>query len=293
MPGQNTNPSTVWSSWSNLDLDWKPTEAVFAETLSGGQAFRWRLQNDCWEGVWGSHAVRLRLNNNQAQWSAPKAAKRSAKAALHTYLSADIDFDAIASALPWRSDSQLAQALKQWSGLRLLRQPFDETLLCFLCSSTKRIEQISEICERLALDFGKPIHGDKYRLPTWEEIHQAGETKLRATGMGYRARYIWQTAALLSEKPGWLEETESLNYADAKARLTELPGVGEKIADCVLLFGAGKLEAFPVDTWILKTMARLYDLEGWKPQQVAHFGRVHFGQYAGYAQQILFTEIRK
>ena len=82
-------------------------------------------------------------------------------------------------------------------------------------------------------------------------------------------------------------------YPAAKARLLELPGVGEKVADCVLLFGAGKLEAFPVDTWVLKSLARRYGLDDWKPAQVAHFGRTHFGPLAGLAQQYLFAWERK
>jgi N-glycosylase/DNA lyase len=112
---------------------------------------------------------------------------------------------------------------------------------------------------------------------------------LRACLLGFRAKFISQTALFLAANPGWLEETETLPYAAAKERLCSLPGVGEKIADCVLLFGAGKLEAFPVDVWILKTMARRYGLDGWKPAQVTQFGRAHFGPLAGYAQQFLFA----
>ncbi|MEJ1973341.1 MAG: hypothetical protein WDM96_13035 [Lacunisphaera sp.] len=94
-------------------------------------------------------------------------------------------------------------------------------------------------------------------------------------------------------RPDWLAEIEHLPYAAAKERLLELPGVGEKVADCVLLFGAGRLEAFPVDTWVLKSLARRYDLNGWKPAQVAHFGRTHFGSFAGVAQQYLFAWERR
>jgi len=90
-----------------------------------------------------------------------------------------------------------------------------------------------------------------------------------------------------------LDETETLPYAPAKERLCSLPGVGEKVADCVLLFGAGRLEAFPVDVWIIKTMAQRYGLHGWKPAQIAHFGRVHFGSLAGLAQQYLFSYERR
>ena len=131
------------------------------------------------------------------------------------------------------------------------------------------------------------------RLPTWSELAAIPEEKLRACLLGFRARYISETAQFLEKRPGWLEETERLPYAAAKARLIELPGVGEKVADCVLLFGAGKLEAFPVDTWILKALARRYQLDGWKPAQVAQFGRAHFGPLAGYAQQYLFSWERK
>jgi N-glycosylase/DNA lyase len=115
------------------------------------------------------------------------------------------------------------------------------------------------------------------------------EAQLRGCLLGFRARYIHETAQHIAEHPGWLEETESLPYNEAKARLMTLPGVGEKVADCVLLFGAGRLEAFPVDVWILKTMERRYGLEGWKPAQVAQFGRAHFGPLAGLAQQYLFA----
>jgi N-glycosylase/DNA lyase len=220
-------------------------------------------------------------------------------------------------ALPWRSDPPLAACLNAWSGLRLLRQPFGETLLCFLCSATKQIVQIKQMAELLAARFGAPIcragspavslpnrpnpamfdeaaynTDPHHRLPTWPELAAASEADLRACALGFRARFISQTAQFLAVHPGWLEETERLPYAGAKERLCALPGVGEKIADCVLLFGAGRHEAFPVDVWIVKAMARCYGLGGWTPAPVAHFGRVHFGTGAGLAQQYLFAAER-
>src|SRR5262249_30242419 len=111
--------------------------------------------------------------------------------------------------------------------------------------------------------------------------------------LGFRARHIHGTARFLAARPGWLDATAAMPYAAAKERLLELPGVGEKVADCVLLFGAGRLEAFPVDTWVLKSLARRYGLIGWKPAQIARFGRVHFGVHAGLAQQYLFAWERK
>ena len=119
------------------------------------------------------------------------------------------------------------------------------------------------------------------------------EAELRACLLGFRASYIARTAQFLAAHPGWLEETGALPYLAAKTRLCSLPGVGEKVADCVLLFGAGKLEAFPVDVWILKTLARRYGLVGWRPAQLAQFGRAHFGPLAGLAQQYLFAWERR
>jgi hypothetical protein len=128
-----------------------------------------------------------------------------------------------------------------------------------------------------------------HRLPTWTELAAVSESELRACSLGFRARHVAAIARFLAENPGWLEATEHAPYSEAKASLITLQGVGEKVADCVLLFGAGRLEAFPVDTWILKALARRYDLAGWKPAQVAHFGRTHFGPQAGLAQQYLFA----
>jgi len=149
--------------------------------------------------------------------------------------------------------------------------------------------QIKQMIALLAERHGAPLAPGVNRLPGWTEIAAISEADLRACLLGFRARYIRETALFLAAHPGWLEATETAPYAEAKTRLTSLPGVGEKVADCVLLFGAGKLEAFPVDTWIIKAMARRYGLDGWTPAQVAHFGRTHFGAHAGLAQQYLFS----
>ena len=315
----------IWSSWHTLPDGWKPTAAVLAETLDGGQAFRWHRDSvegeEVWSGAFGESIAQLRLTETGVEWRAPLAIGERVAQALPIYLGCDRDWTSLADALPWRSDVHLAQCLAVYPGLRLLRQPFGETLLCFLCSATKQIVQIKQMVALLAERHGencrgapgvRPLHrspssfGPKLkndakagahqvrpyslanRLPTWPELARIPEKDLRACLLGFRARYIHETAKFLAKHPGWLDETERLPYADAKARLVELPGVGEKVADCVLLFGAGKLEAFPVDVWILKTLARRYGLEGWKPAQVAQFGRAHFGPLAGLAQQYLF-----
>ena len=341
----------AWSDWQPLSVSPPFTATTLGETLDGGQAFRWNRQADgAWFGIWGDCVAHLRIAaGGTLEWSAPTVVAERVAAVLPRYLALDVDYTALTDALPWRSDPHLAVCLEAWRGLRLLRQPFGETLLCFLCSATKQIVQIKQMAELLAERFGAPIcragspavsvpavsssnrsnrpnpaglgegkldaslvervdlnaldalglarrGGDKrvplHRLPTWSELAAARESDLRTCALGFRARFIWQTAQFLAAHPGWLDETERLPYAAAKERLCLLPGVGEKIADCVLLFGAGRYEAFPVDGWIVKAMARRYGLVGWTPTQIAHFDRMHFGAGAGLAQQYLFASER-
>lgn len=304
-PTLNRSPAPGWSAWQTLGLTPALDATVLAETLDGGQAFRWNLETDqMWLGVWGNHVVRLRLTEARAvEWSAPLAVAPAVATALPAYLGVERDFARLTDALPWRSDPHLARCLDEFHGLRILRQPFGETLLGFLCSATKQIVQIKQMLALLAEQHGAPLISRStlgappssflHRLPTWMEIAAVPEATLRRCQLGFRAKFIHQTAQFLAANPGWLEETEAMPYAAAKERLCRLPGVGEKIADCVLLFGAGRLEAFPVDTWILKALARRYGLDDWKPAHVAQFGRAHFGSLAGLAQQYLFAWERR
>ena len=317
-----TSTQSNWSAWQPLPGNWAPTPSILAETLDGGQAFRWcRDQNEIWTGVWSDSIAQLRLGEGKVEWRTLESHQPQVASTLPHYLGLDSDWAALADSLPWRSDPHLARCMAAFPGLRLLRQPFGETLLGFLCSATKQIVQIKQMVALLAERHGTTLGWNAAsgrvssasrtprstsspsghdgplpaanRLPTWAELAAIPEEKLRACQLGFRARFIHDTAQFLAGNPGWLDETEHLPYASAKARLMELPGVGEKVADCVLLFGAGKLEAFPVDTWILKALARRYQLDGWKPAQVAQFGRAHFGPFAGYAQQFLFSWERK
>jgi N-glycosylase/DNA lyase len=332
--------SATWSDWRPLALaGGAPDARVLAEILDGGQAFRWwpsRARPEPGEGNdpsflghWSDCVAEVRLHRGTLEWRAPSGLEAHVAAAIGPYFAADRDFGALADSLPWRSDAHLAACLRAFPGLRLLRQPFGETLLGFLCSATKQIVQIKQmlalLAERHGAAVGKlvgsPLAADheadpalrKRRpyqaaigrppsalcpppsrsLPSWEKLARIPERELRACLLGFRARFIHQTARFLAAEPGWLEATERLPYAEAKERLRLLPGVGEKIADCVLLFGAGRLEAFPVDVWILRVMTERYGLRGWKPAQIAHFGRTHFGPLAGLAQQYLFAQERR
>lgn len=287
-------PPLEWTAWRPISGSPVLAPHVLAELLDGGQAFRWRPEpGGLWRGQWLDYLVRLRVSARaglEYQATGPRA--KEAEAELQRYLALGDDLDKQLDRLPWRSDPVLAESLQAFPGLRILRQPFGETLLGFLCSATKQIVQIRQMMDALAQRLGQPLGGGFYRLPTWPELAAVPERELRACALGFRAKYIHETAAWLALYPSWLDETAALPYAEAKERLCGLPGVGEKVADCVLLFGAGRDEAFPVDTWIMRILAEHYGLKDWSPAQLAQFGRVHFGAAAGLAQQYLFAWVR-
>ncbi len=284
-----------WTSWKLLSPQLRFSQEALTETLDGGQSFRWSQTMDgYWTGTWGKCLARVRLDNlGKLQWSCPPQLKNTVEKEIPIYFAADRQYKLTVNRLTKLDDPALITAMRRWEGLRILRQPLGETLLAFLCSSAKQITQIKQICKEMAERFGDPIAGTIRTLPSWTRLQEIPERDLLACKMGYRAGFIRKTADALAEQPRLLETIDTLSYTEAKEKLLLLPGVGEKIADCVLLFGAGKHEAFPVDTWMLKSMARLYGLDGSKPSEVAKFGRARFGSAAGLAQQFLFAGERR
>lgn len=282
-----------WSAWTALP--WSPTPEVLGEILDGGPAFRWaKTEDGLWAGVWDRNVARLRIGaNGNVEWSAPAAIADSVAGALPAYLALDRDWDAHANQLPLKRDAHLRKCVREFSGLRLLAQPFGETLLAFICSATKQIVQIRRMLGALALRFGDRIAPGFHALPDWDRLATIPESELRKCQLGFRARHVRGTAEFLAARPGWLEETRALPFEQARERLDSLPGVGGKIADCTLLFGAGRLEAFPVDVWVMKALARHYDFTGSQPDALAAQGRARFGPLAGLAQQYLFSWERR
>lgn len=286
--GNAVNPPP-WRALPELKL----APQTLAELLDGGQAFRWNrvAGTTIWRGVWQRHAVELEANSaDRVRWR--PLTPETTESDLRAYLGDTRGFDTLSDALPWRSDPVLAAAMAAFPGLRILQQDLGEALLTFICSSTKRIVQIKAMAELLAERFGDPLLPGIHALPTWDQLAHVPEADLCACKLGYRARYLHQTAQVLATQPDWRTELATLPYTEARDWLVQLPGVGEKVADCVLLFGGGRLEAFPVDTWIVQALAGWYALDGWNPRQLAQFGRVHFGPTAGLAQQYLFAAAR-
>jgi N-glycosylase/DNA lyase len=299
--------SAACGSWlAETCGDMEPLEKLFlplrdydlAATLTSGQAFRWVWRDGAWEGVIGSHWVRLRPQDNGilAETLSVHASAGGAWQWLIDYLQTDVDLGSILLTFP--DDEPMRAAVAACRGLRLLRQEPWECLASFILSSTKQIVQIQQIVTALCLRFGIPVpakHGDEpvFAFPTAARLAATSEAELRACKMGFRAPNLLVAAQMVAGGELDLDALRHLTAAEARERLLRVPGVGEKIANCVLLFAYGIQEAFPVDVWVKKALRQLYFPKRQPTsRRLEHFIATHFGPNSGYAQQYLFHYIR-
>ena len=281
-----------WTEWRTLPLAHSIAEKTLGEQLDGGQSFRWIKEPDgTWLGPLGNSIVSLRYTKNNLEWRTCLSAACKEEFLL-SYFDAQGQQAVLVDHLPWRSDLVLHRALKNFPGLRILKHDPHETLIGFLCSSNKRILQIRQMVANLANQLGTPIAGSFNQLPNWSILARATDAELKACALGYRAKFIRDTARVLESQPQWVEEFQKLSTPDLIEKLQTLPGVGPKVAACVALFGFQRLESFPVDTWIVQALSSAYGLNYKRPADFETFGRIHFGYAAGLAQQYLFASAR-
>ncbi|HEY3856281.1 MAG TPA: DNA glycosylase [Verrucomicrobiae bacterium] len=264
-----------------------------AVTFSCGQAFRWRKNGDAWEGVVGSRWVRLRQSSSGISAESTSAGDWQW---LRHYLQLDTELSDIVATFP--DDDAMRAAAAYCRGMRLLRQDPWETLASFICSSTKQVAQIQQIVDLLCQRFGERLDaGDKsidaYAFPAAARIAEASEAELRECKLGFRAPYLLGTACAVASGKISLPQLSQLSLTEAREALVELPGVGLKIADCVLLFAYGFPQAFPVDVWIARALREIYfPKRRPKPPRLRKFIETYFGPHSGYAQQYLFHYMR-
>ena len=204
------------------------------------------------------------------------------------YFDAERDYGELSERFGWHA--QMAKALHSARGLRVLRQPAWDTLVSFILSANNNVGRITALVEKLSKHYGTcvewagmPLHA----LPTAEQLSNATEAELRALGCGYRAPFLVDTAVRVTH--GFdLDGLRSVPYAEAHAALTTLKGVGDKVADCVCLFGLGHTCAFPVDVWVERLLIAWFDMGGLSRKQMARRAGELLGDEAGLIQQYLF-----
>ena len=265
-----------------------------AATLTSGQAFRWKRRGNAWEGVVARRWVELRQEANAVV--ARTAEAQSDWDWLRRYLQIDVDLEKVIATFP--NDDAMRASVTACGGLRLLRQDPWECLASFILSSTKQIVQIQQIVHALCECFGSRVavpagHEAMYAFPTPEQVASAAERDLRACKMGFRAPNLLATAKMVIAGEIDLRRLADQDCETARTALVQLPGVGEKIANCVLLFAYGFQDAFPVDVWVRKALLQLY-FPRRRPSshRLERFIRTYFGPNSGYAQQYLFHYMR-
>jgi N-glycosylase/DNA lyase len=264
------------------------------ETLQSGQAFRWRQAGDAWESVVRGRWVRLQEEAGGIRVDAMRS-ESGDWGWIREYLQVNIDIHAVTASFP--KDEHLSAAVRDCPGLRLLKQDPWECLASFILSSTKQIVQIQQIvalvCERFGERVPAPTGEQWFAFPSAERIAALSEVELRCCKMGFRAPYLKGTAEMVTRGEVDLNALRTMDVGAAREQLMRLPGVGRKIADCVLLFAYGFQQAFPVDVWVLKAIRQLY-FPRRRPnvKKIIRFTETYFGPNAGYAQQYLFHYMR-
>jgi len=277
-------------------------------TVESGQSYLWdrpdgRMYDET--GVHGGDAwyetvarvdgdldvVRVRQDEDRLVWES----STDAEALLRDRLRLDDDLPAIRAAVP--DDDVIEQAFDAAWGMRLVRDPAFPCLISFICSAQMRVARIHGMQRSLERAFGDTVEfdGETYHaFPTPERLADATEEDLRDLGLGYRAPYVRDTARMVADGEAHPEEALGLDYEDARESLTRFVGVGDKVADCVLLFSLGYLEAVPLDTWIRTTIEEYYpDCDRGNYAETSRAIRAALGgEYAGYTQTYVFHYLR-
>ena len=270
------------------------------KTLDSGQVFHWQKAGDGFVGTIGDRAVFVEQANEVLKVRfgvTPKPARktRALPRVIARYFALDHPLAEICDSFP--KDPVMNAARDFCCGLRIIRQPKWECLATFICSSMKQVAHIRQISLALRRRFGKRGRiGDQlvYTFASPRRLAQASEKELLECKLGYRAKNLRATARLVSSGQADLEAWSALSDAELRKRLCALPGVGPKIANCVMLFAYERLRAFPIDVWIERVLRQHYFSR--RKKMTAHrlrrFSETYFGEHAGYAQQYLFHHAR-
>lgn len=251
------------------------------KTFECGQCFRWNAdESGTYTGVVRGHAARIRTQDGLVLITSDAPDEL-----WHDYFDLGRDYAEISRG--FSGGEYLAQCVEYGQGIRILRQEPWETLCSFIISQCNNIKRIKGIVERLCMLFGQPFEAfgqTFYGFPPAQTLAPLQEDELAGLRCGYRAAYILAAARAVADGTLDLDAISKCGYAQAKRALLGINGVGEKVANCVVLFGLNHLEAFPIDVWIRRALK-----EHFPPD----FDPAELGEYAGLAQQYIFYYARE
>lgn len=247
-----------------------------AQTLDCGQSFRWTEQSDgSFSGIAFGKKVVVRLDKNDLYIE--NATAEDFEEIWFDYFDLSLDYGAIRTEVS-KIHPILSDAAKYAPGIRILRQEPYEALCTFIISQNNNIKRIKGIVQRLCENFGEEIGNGDFAFPTPEKMASLTPEDLAPLRAGFRNRYLIDAAQKVASGEVSLEKCRDCDYEEARKELMKITGVGVKVADCTLLFGLHRIEAFPLDVWMKRAMEKLF------PNMTSD----DFGEYAGIAQQYIF-----
>ena len=276
----------------DLELDVKCFNLKY--TLECGQCFRWKnIKDNEYIGVIEDRVIRIKQDSDKIfVWSNKKDDLREV---VMNYFDLNKNYLEIEDKIA-KIDENISKSLEYSSGIRILNQPLFETIISYIISANNNIKRISRSVNDLSKRFGKEVEfeGEKYYLfPTLAEMKNITMDDLLAAGTGFRARYIKHDIEYFLEESKFLERLTKLDTDEATKLLSELMGVGPKVADCILLFALKKGEVFPIDVWVKRIMEKLYFKENKSLKEIKKYANENFKEYAGIVQQHLFHNVRE
>jgi N-glycosylase/DNA lyase len=270
-------------------LQVKTEDFSLEHTLRSGHSFcwQWNPATGAWEGWIQGHFCEVRQHGHHLEITSPSSL---AEQDVRAYFRLEPEWAQLLARLP-AADAHLACALEGARGLRCLREPWWECTANFICSSLKQIVQIAQINRHLREAFGERDPSSGRRMfPSPQRLAEAGEQSLRACRLGYRARHLHAAAVQIASGAWKWDALAGMPTREAAGELQKLPGVGDKIAHCILLYAAGRMDAFPVDVWVERLLRQLYRprLKKGGREQWHRLGTRLFGNERGLAQLYLF-----
>jgi len=262
-------------------------------SINSGQVFLWQKSKNYWYGIDGQNILKI---NQKGKIKSMQNMKTS-------FLRENDDIEKIIKSIS--KDKTIKKAVKKYEGLRIFNQDPFQCMISFIISSNSNIQKIKSSLEKISRKFGKKVvieDQEFFLFPKPEKIAKASISEIKTCGVGYRAPFIKEAAKMVTEKKINFEYLKNSNYDETKRNLRLIPGIGNKVADCIMLFSLNKLDAFPLDTWMIKILEKYYSKEfqiGTKTITEKQYEILHekivdyFGPYCGFAQQFLFKMERE
>ena len=262
-------------------------------SINSGQVFLWEKQGSDWYGIDGQDILKINKNG----------VIKSIRNLKTDFFRKNDNIEEIIKSIS--KDKTVKEAVKEYEGLRLFRQDPFQCLISFIISSNSNIQKIKNSLEKITKKFGKKVkiqNKEFFLFPEPKKLAKATIDEIKSCGVGYRAPFIKEAAKMVILKKIDFEYLKKCDYHEAKKNICLVPGIGNKVADCIMLFSLNKLESFPLDTWMIKILEKYYSKEfkietktiTQKQYELLHEKIVnYFGPYCGYAQQYLFKMERE